>query len=54
MLSKVQLSELMEALVQQRKNLVLTLVKQTQNFALVCVIMLNIVICLLMKKKSLS
>ena len=33
LISKVQLLELMEALVPQRKSLVLILVKQTQNFA---------------------
>ena len=44
----------MEALVHQRKNLVLILVKQTQNFIWVCIIMLITVICLLMAKKSLS
>ena len=44
----------MEALVHQRKKLVLILVNQTQNFAWVCIIMLIIVICLLMEKKSLS
>ena len=33
------------------KNLVLILVKQTQNFAWVYIIMLIIVICLLMEKK---
>ena len=44
----------MEALVHQRKKLVLILVNQTQNFAWVCIIMLIIVICLLMEKKYLS
>ena len=44
----------MEALVHYRKRLVLILVKQTQNFVWVCIIMLIIVICLLMEKKSLS
>ena len=38
-------------MVHQGKSLVLILVKQTQNFAWVCIIMLIIV---LMKKKSLS
>ena len=37
----------------QKKNLVLILVKQTKNFAWVCIIML-ITICLLMEMKSLS
>ena len=36
------------------KRLVLILVKQTQNFIWVCIIMLIIIICLLMEKKSLS
>ena len=44
----------MEALDHWRKRLVLILVKQTQNFALVYIIMLTIVICLLMEKKSLN
>ena len=44
----------MGALVYQRKSLVLILLKPTQNFAWVCVVMLIIVICLLMDKKSLS
>ena len=43
--------ELMEALVHQRKCLVLLSVKQTQNFAWVCIIMLITGICLLMEKK---
>ena len=34
------------------KSLVLILVKQTQNFVCVCIIMLTIVICLLMQNKS--
>ena len=54
MLVKVQRLELMEALAQQRKILVLILVKETQNFAWACIITLIIVICLLMEKKSLS
>ena len=36
------------------KSLVLILVKQLQNFAWVCIIMVTIVVCLLMEKKSLS
>ena len=43
----------MEAFVHQRKSLVLLiLVKQTENYAWVSIIMLVIVICLLMEKKS--
>ena len=53
-LGDVQLLELMEALVHQRKNLVLILVKRTQNIVWVCIIMLIIVVCLLMEKKYLS
>ena len=44
---------LLEALV-QRKSLVLILVKQVPNFSWVGIIMMIIVICLLMKKKSVS
>ena len=44
----------MEGGVHQKKGLVLILVKQTQNFAWVCTIMLVIVIYLLMENKSLS
>ena len=51
---KVQLMILMEALVHQKKSLVLILVKKTQNFAWVCIIILIIVICLLMENKSLN
>ena len=51
---KVQLLVLMEALVHQRKILVLNLVKQRQNSALVSIIIVIIVICLLMENKSLS
>ena len=40
----------MKDLVHQKKSLV----KQIQNFDWVCIIMLVIVICLLMKKKSLN
>ena len=36
------------------RSFVLILVKQTQNLAWVCIIMVIIVICLLMEKKSLS
>ena len=43
----------MKALVHERKILALVLVKQTQNFAWVYIIMLIIVICLVMEKKSL-
>ena len=50
---KVQLLELIEALVHQRKRPKSILVKQTQNFAWVCIIILIIVICLLMYKKFL-
>ena len=39
----------MEALDHQRKNLVLILPKWTQNFIWVCIIMVIIVICLLLK-----
>ena len=46
--------ELMEALVHQRKHLVLILLKQTQNLAWASITMLIIVICLLMEKKSLN
>ena len=42
------------ALVHQRKSLVMILIKQTQNFVFVCIIMLIILICLLIEKKSLS
>ena len=45
---------LMEALIHERKSLVLTLVRQTQNVARVCITILIIVICLLAEKKSLS
>ena len=44
----------METLDHQRKSLVLILLKQTQNFVSVCIMMLIIVVCLLMEKKSLS
>ena len=45
---------LLEALDNQRKSLVLILVKKTQTFAHVCIIMVMIVIHLLIKKQSLS
>ena len=45
---------LVEALVHQKKNLLLILVKQTQSFAWVYIIMLIIVIWFLMEKKYLS
>ena len=45
---------LLEALDNQRKSLVLILVKKTQTFAHVCIIMVIIVIHLLIKKQSLS
>ena len=48
---KVQLMVLIEALVQQRKLLVLILVKSRQTFAWVYIIRVIIVICLLMKNK---
>ena len=44
----------MEALVHQRKILIIILAKQTQHFAWISIIILIIVICLLMEKKSLS
>ena len=44
----------MVVLVQQRKSLALTLVKQRQNFAWACITVVIIVICLLMGKKSIS
>ena len=46
--------ELMEALEYQEKGLVSILLKQTQNFVCVCIIMLIAVIYLLIGKKSLS
>ena len=45
---------LMEALVHQKNSLELISIKQAQNFVWVYIIMLMIVICLLMEKKSLS
>ena len=50
----MQVLGLMEALVNQRKSLVLVLVYQTTNFAWVYVMMLIIIICLLMEKNSLN
>ena len=50
----MQILGLMEALVNQRKSLVLVLVYQTTNFAWVYVMMLIIIICLLMEKNSLN
>ena len=44
----------METLGHQKKNLVLILLKHTQNFASVYIIMLILVICLLMEKKHLN
>ena len=44
----------MEPLFQQRKKLVSNLLKQTQNFVWLFIIILIIVICLLMEKKSVS
>ena len=44
----------MEALVHQKKKLVLILLKQTQNFVLVSIIMLIIANCLLMESNYLS
>ena len=44
----------MAILVQQRKRLVLILVKTRQNFAQVCTTTPTIVICLLMQNKSIS
>ena len=52
MLVEGQTFELMEALFHQ--SLVLILVNQKQNFVSVCIIMMIIVTCLLMEKKSLS
>ena len=51
---KVQQLVLMEVLVHQEKSAILILVKQTQNFVWVCILMMIIVICLLMEKKSLN
>ena len=51
---KDQLKILMIVLVQQRKSLALTLVKQRQNFTWACITVEIIVICLLMGKKSIS
>ena len=51
---KETLLALMEALVQQKKSLVLILAKQTQKFAWVYIIMLVVVIGLLIEKKYLK
>ena len=50
----MQLLGLIEALINQRKSLVLILVYQTTNFAWVYIMMLIIVICLLMENNSLN
>ena len=42
---------LMEALVHQRRSLILILVKQRQHFVWVCIRMVIIIICLLTEKK---
>ena len=44
----------MGGLVHQRMSLALVLVKQGQNFAYVCIIIVIMVICLLMEKKFIS
>ena len=44
----------MGGLVHQRMSLALVLVKQRQNFAYVCIIIVIMVICLLMEKKFIS
>ena len=44
----------MGGLVHQRMSLALVLVKQGQNFAYVCIIIVIKVICLLMEKKFIS
>ena len=51
---KIPLMASMEALVHQRKSLVLNLVKQGQNFGWVYITIMAIVICLLTEKKSLN
>ena len=51
---KIPLMVSMEALVHQRKSLVLNLVKQGQNFGWVYITIMAIVICLLTEKKSLN
>ena len=48
----VQLSVLMEDFVRKREKLILILLKQTQNFGWAGIIILTIVICLLVEKKS--
>ena len=52
-LVKAQLMVLMEASVHRRKIFVLILVKQTQNVAWVCIIMVVIFTCLLMENNRL-
>ena len=44
----------MEALDHQKSSLILILVKQTQNIVWIYIIMVIIVICLLMEKRSLN
>ena len=44
----------MEALDHQKSSLILILVKQTQNIVWIYIIMVMIVICLLMEKRSLN
>ena len=51
---KIPLLVSMEALVHQRKSLVLNLVKQGRNFAWVYITIMAIVICLLTENKSLN
>ena len=51
---KIPLMVSMEALVHQRKSLVLNLVKQGQNFGWVYITIMAIVICLSTEKKSLN
>ena len=48
---KVRVLVLTEDLVHQRKSLVLALVKLTQNFVKVCIIMAIILICLFNEKE---
>ena len=50
-LGEVQLMALIEALDHQRKDLVLIVLKKTQNVVWVYIMMLIIVICLLIEKK---
>ena len=51
---RINLMILMILLALQRKSLVLTLIKQRENFVQVCIIMLIAVICLLMVEKSIN